>query len=178
MVSTEKLGTKTFASLFNTNHPFFAAPCYSSKRRESRVVSTKPVVNKITHQGNEVRSKVPESAVRPQTGKTLLASTASRPQQLKRTVELERNTSAPLETAKESAIERSTSTTGPVDIRVQSTLLPIEMGEKRRVYDSTVVYIRHRSGEASSPVSVLEVSMPPVKCSHYLSRPSQTSRAR
>ncbi len=67
----------------------------------------------------------------------------------------------PLKTLKESAIERSMFTFGPVNIRVQTPLIPIELGEKWRVYNSTVVNIHHRSEEASSP-NVSVVYTPPI----------------
>ena len=122
-----------------------------SERRESCVVGVKPIVRKIAHQRNEIRSKVPGPAVNLQDGKDLLAPATKKCQQSIQTVEIERNIPIPLETLKESAIECSTLTSGPVNIRVQTPLIPIELGEKRRVYNSTVVNIQHRSEEASSP---------------------------
>ncbi len=111
----------------------------------------KPIVRKIAHRRNEIHSKVPGPAVNLRDGKDLLALAAKKCQQSIQTVEIERNIPIPLETLKESAIECSTLTSGPVNIRVQTPLIPIELGEKRRVYNSTVVNIQHRSEEASSP---------------------------
>ncbi|KAF8341843.1 hypothetical protein F5887DRAFT_919022 [Amanita rubescens] len=140
------------------------SPPRVSKRREVHVTNKKLVVSKVTHQKNEVRSRVPEPALNVRAGKNLLAPSARKPQQLKRTVEVERNAPAPLETSKESIIERSTSIPGPSNIRVQSSLLSIELGEKRRIYDTTVVNIQHISEEMSSPnalvASMLSVPAP------------------
>ncbi|KAF8341075.1 hypothetical protein F5887DRAFT_1076642 [Amanita rubescens] len=137
------------------------SPPRVSKRREVHVTNKKLVVSKVTHQKNEVRSRVPEPALNVRAGKNLLAPSARKPQQLKRTVEVERNAPAPLETSKESVIERSTSIPGPSNIRVQSSLLSIELGEKRRIYDTTVVNIQHISEEMSSPNASV-ASMPSV----------------
>ncbi|KAF8344687.1 hypothetical protein F5887DRAFT_917898 [Amanita rubescens] len=140
------------------------SPLHVSKRREVHVTNKKPAVSKVTHQKNEARSRVPEPALNVRAGKNLLAPSARKPQQLKRTVEVERNAPAPLETSKESVIERSTSILGPSNIRVQSSLLSIELGEKRRIYDTTVVNIQHISEEMSSPnasvASTLSVPAP------------------
>ena len=114
-----------------------------SRRRESR----------------KTRSKVPGPAVNLRAGKDLLAPAVKEPQQSIRTVETERNVPTPLEILKESVIERSPSTLGPVDIQAQFSLLPIELGEKRQVCDTTVISIQHRSEEASSP-SVSVASTP------------------
>ncbi|KAF8335639.1 hypothetical protein F5887DRAFT_921045 [Amanita rubescens] len=110
---------------------------HDSKRRESRVVSTKPVVR---NQKNEICYKVPEPAVNVRT---------------------------------ESVIERSTSNYGPVETRVQNSLLPIEFGEKWRIYDPTVVNIQHiESEEVSSPdasvASTLSVPAPATSPVHPL----------
>ncbi|KAF8332547.1 hypothetical protein F5887DRAFT_1080693 [Amanita rubescens] len=140
------------------------SPLHVSKRREVHVTNKKPAVSKVTHQKNEARSRVPEPALNVRAGKNLLAPSARKPQQLKRTVEVERNAPAPLETSKESVIERSTSILGPSNIWVQSSLLSIELGEKRRIYDTTVVNIQHISEEMSSPnasvASTLSVPAP------------------
>ncbi|KAF8344801.1 hypothetical protein F5887DRAFT_917826 [Amanita rubescens] len=140
------------------------SPPRVSKRREVHVTNKKLVVSKVTHQKNEVRSRVPEPALNVRAGKNLLAPSARKPQQLKKTVEVKRNAPAPLETSKESVIERSTSIPGPSNIRVQSSLLSIELGEKRRIYDTTVVNIQHISEEMSSPnasvASMLSVPAP------------------
>ncbi|KAF8347517.1 hypothetical protein F5887DRAFT_1072518 [Amanita rubescens] len=140
------------------------SPPRVSKRRESRVVNTKQTASKITHRRNETRSKVPESAADMQTGKTLFVLAAKGPQQSERTVEIERNVLLPLKMSQESTTECSTSAPGLVDIQVQSSLLPIELGEKRRVYDATVVSKQHISEEVSSPdasvASTLSVTAP------------------
>ncbi len=84
----------------------------------------------------------------------------------------------PLETFKESAIECSTFTFGPVNIRVQTPLIPIELGEKQRVYNSTVVNIQHRSEEASSP-DVSVAYTPPIPApATSLIRPSRAESSR
>jgi hypothetical protein len=62
------------------------SPLHVSKRRESRVINSKPAVSKITHQKNETRSKVPEPAVNPRIGTALLAFSVREPQQSKRAV--------------------------------------------------------------------------------------------
>jgi hypothetical protein len=85
----------------------------------------------------------------------------------------------PLETSKESVIKHSTSTPGLDDTRAQSFLLPIKMGEKRRIYDSTVVNIQHTVSEEvsshdASVASTLSVPVPAASPVH----PEQAELAR
>ncbi|KAF8321955.1 hypothetical protein F5887DRAFT_1087345 [Amanita rubescens] len=136
------------------------SPPHVSKRRESRVVNTKQTASKIAHRRNETRSKVPESAADMRTGKAMLVLAAKEPQQSKRTVEIEGNALLPLEMSKESTTECSTSAPGLVDIQVQNPFLPIEMGEKWRIYDTTVVNIQHISEEMSSPDASVASTLP------------------